>query len=175
VITRLLPLAFIAMMTQAGAQEIPPPVVPDAIKAPAGEVVVMHVTASGSQIYECHAGEEGKPAWAFKAPEADLRDPKGAIVGRHFAGPTWKDKDGSEVIGKLAAKVHSPDPNSIPWLLVSATGHSGEGVFSQVSSIQRINTHGGMPPPAADCSTATKNTERKTPYTADYYFYAAAK
>ena len=97
------------------------------------------------------------------------------MIGRHFAGPTWKDNDGSGVSGKAAAKVDSPDANSIPWLLVTATGHSGEGMLSHVTIIQRINTKGGMPPPASDCNAAKQNVEVKSPYTADYYFYQPSK
>jgi hypothetical protein len=73
-----------------------------------------------------------------------------------------------------AASVDSPDPNSIPWLLVVATGHSGQGVLTRVTNIQRINTKGGMPPSAADCDTEKRNVEAKSEYTADYYFYAPA-
>src|SRR5580700_2666649 len=136
---RLLQFAIlIGIAIPASGQQIATPVVPDPIKAPAGEEVVLKVSASGSQIYVCQAGADGKFAWALKAPEAELHDQSGAIIGRHFAGPTWKDNDGSEVTGKAVARIDSPDSDSIPWLLVTATGHSGEGVFSCVTSIQRI-------------------------------------
>ncbi len=131
--------------------------------------------ATGSQIYVCQAGTDGKLAWALKAPEAELHDQQGTVIGRHYAGPTWKANDGSEVTGKAVARVDSPDANSIPWLLVTITGHSGKGVLSRVSSIQRINTKGGQPPPAADCNPAKQNVEMKSAYTADYYFYAPPK
>lgn len=135
----------------------------------------MQASASGLQIYVCQAGTDGKPTWTLKAPEAELHDQQGAIIGRHYAGPTWKDNDGSEVTGKAVARVDSPDSDSIPWLLVTATGHSGNGVFSHVTSIQRIHTKGGLPPPAADCNASKQNLEVKSSYTADYYFYAPAK
>ncbi|HZD33400.1 MAG TPA: DUF3455 domain-containing protein, partial [Candidatus Angelobacter sp.] len=69
----------------------------------------------------------------------------------------------------------SPDANSIPWLLVTVTDHSGDGVLSRVTSIQRIHTKGGQPPPAADCDSSKQNAEVKSSYTADYYFFAPAK
>ena len=175
-ITRLLPIAIlIGVATQASGQSVSRPDVPDKIKAPAGEEAVLQVHASGSQIYTCQAGTDGKLAWALKAPEAELHDQQGAIIGRHYAGPTWKDNDGSEVTGKAAARVDSPDSDSIPWLLVTVTGHSGEGVLSRVTSIQRLHTKGGLPPPAADCNASKQNVEVKSSYTADYYFYAPAK
>ena len=176
VITRLLQLAvLIGIAIQASAQGISRPDVPEKIKAPASEEVVLQAHATGSQIYVCQPGPDGKLAWALKAPDAELHDQQGAVIGRHYAGPTWKDNDGSEVTGKAVARVDSPDGDSIPWLLVTATGHSGDGVLSRVTSIQRIQTKGGLPPPAADCNTSKQNLEVKSSYTADYYFYAPAK
>jgi hypothetical protein len=176
VITKsLLFAALIEIAIQASAQGISRPDVPDKIKAPAGEEIVLQAHATGSQIYVCQPGTDGKFAWVLKAPEAELHDQQEAIIGRHFAGPTWKDSDGSEVTGKAVAKVDSPDSDSIPWLLVNATGHSGEGIFSRVTSIQRVHTKGGLAPPASDCNSAKQNLEVKSAYTADYYFYAPAK
>jgi hypothetical protein len=175
-IAKLLQIAvLIGLVLQAFGQSISRPEVPDKIKAPAGEEAVLMAHAIGLQIYVCQAGTDGKLAWSLKAPEAELHDQQGAVIGRHFAGPTWKDNDGSEVKGKAVAKVDAPDSDSIPWLLVSVTGHSGDGVLSRVTSIQRIHTKGGQPPPAANCNSPKQNTEATSSYTADYYFYAPGK
>ena len=149
--------------------------VPDKIKAPAGEIVILQTHATGSQIYVCSQGADQKYGWTLKAPEAELQDQQGAVIGRHYAGPTWKHNDGSEVTGKMAARADSPDAGSIPWLLVAATGHSGSGVLSSVTNIQRVHTKGGQPPASAECNAAKEKTEVKSSYTADYYFYAPAK
>jgi Protein of unknown function (DUF3455) len=149
--------------------------IPSSLQAPAGEKVVLRTHASGSQIYVCAPGTDGKAQWTLKGPQADLHDRKGAVIGHHFAGPTWKHNDGSEVTGKVVAKADSPDPNSIAWLLLTASGHSGDGVFAHVTSVQRIHTRGGQPPPAAECDASKVNTEAKSSYTADYYFYAPAR
>jgi hypothetical protein len=162
-------MAFSALSV-AGA-----PGVPDEIKAPAGEKLVLKTHATGFQIYTCKAAGDRPAQWELKAPEAELHDRKGAVIGHHFAGPTWKHKDGSEVTGKASAHVDSPDASSIAWLLVSATGHTGEGVFSKVSSIQRINTKGGKPPSGVGCTAANNGAESKSSYSADYYFYKPAK
>ena len=173
VIARWLQTAvLIGVVTPASGQGIPRPNVPEQLKAPAGEEVVLQVHASGSQIYTCQPGTDSKFGWTLKAPDAELRDQQGAIIGRHYAGPTWKHTDGSEVTGKAVARVDSPDSDSIPWLLVTATGHLGDGVLSRVTSIQRIHTHAGLAPPAADCDASKLNVEVKSGYTADYYFYA---
>jgi hypothetical protein len=175
VIARLLQtIVLVGVVMPAYGQGIPRPEAPDKIKAPAGEEVVLVAHATGSQIYTCQQGSDGKYAWTLKAPEADLHDQQGAVIGKHYAGPTWKHNDGSEVSGKAAAKVDAPDADSIPWLLVTVTGHAGNGVLSRVSSIQRIHTKGGQPP-ATGCDASTPNGEKKISYTADYYFYAPAK
>lgn len=160
---------------QLHGQAIPRPNVPETISAPAGEVIVLQAHASGSQIYVCQAAQGGAFAWNLKAPQADLFDQHGKLVGQHTAGPSWKDTDGSSVTGKAVAHVNSPEPNSVPWLLLTATSHSGTGVLSQVTSIQRIHTKGGAPPSATGCDASRPNAEAKSSYTADYYFYAPVK
>jgi Protein of unknown function (DUF3455) len=163
-----------AHASQGASQTETAPDVPDAIQVPAGEQVVLFVRGVGSQIYTCQASAAGKYNWTLKAPDAELRDRKDKVIGQHSAGPSWKLKDGSEVQGKAAAKVESLDPQSVPWLLVKVVSHSGNGLLSQVTDIQRLHTHGGQPP-AEGCDEAHKDAETKSSYTADYYFYAPAK
>ncbi len=159
---------------QSAAPKEPPPDVPEAIQAPAGEEVVVYAHASGSQIYTCQATADGKFNWTLKAPEADLLDRKDKVMGQHSAGPTWKLKDGSEVTGKAVAHVDALDAESIPWLLVKVVNHAGTGALSSVDTIQRVHTHGGQAP-AEGCDAAHHDAETKSSYTADYYFYAPAR
>jgi hypothetical protein len=144
------------------------------LAAPATEEVVLHVHASGSQIYVCQAGTDQKPSWVLKAPDAELFDASGKSIGRHYAGPAWKHNDGSEVTGKVAARQDAPEADAIPWLLLTATGHSGTGILSSVTAIQRIHTKGGLPPKADGCDASHRGAESKSAYSADYYFYAPA-
>jgi uncharacterized protein DUF3455 len=148
------------------------PEVPESLKAPAGEEVVLAAHATGTQIYVCQQGADQKYAWVFKAPEAELTDATGKKIIHHSAGPTWKHIDGSEVKAKVVAKQDAPKPEAIPWLLLSATGHSGEGTLSQVTSIQRIHTEGGVAPEAKSCVGSSSVKEVGAVYAADYYFYA---
>src|SRR6202158_2114770 len=151
------------------------PDVPDAIAVPAGVDPVLFVHASGSQIYTCQADTDGKFNWTLKAPDAELKDRKDKVIGQHSAGPTWKLKDGSEVAGKAVGHVESLDPDSIPWLLVNVESHAGKpGLLTNVTTIQRVHTHGGKPGNDA-CDESHKDSETRSDYTADYYFYAPAK
>jgi hypothetical protein len=169
-------LALLAPLGTVPAQMLTSPKVPETIKAPAGEKLVLRGHASGVQIYVCGLDADGKThKWTLKAPEAELRDERGAVIIHHSAGPSWKHQDGSEITGKAAAKADSPDPQAIPWLLVNVTGHSGEGVLAHVTSVQRIHTHGGKAPEASSCDPAKEqDTEVRVPYRADYYFYSPA-
>jgi hypothetical protein len=103
-------------------------------------------------------------------PDAKLFNDAGEQVGSHFAGPTWEWSDGSRVIGKAVANA-TPDPDSIPWLLLTATDHQGHGVMEKITSIQRLSTKGGKAP-AAGCNVSHKSQEVRSHYTAVYYFYA---
>src|SRR6266446_1578950 len=167
-------VAAMGMLLTGQSQGPARPEVPESLKAPAGEEVILVAQATGTQIYVCQAGADQKFAWVFKAPEAELTDATGKKIAHHFAGPTWKHVDGSEVKAKVAAKQDAPKPEAIPWLLLSATNHTGEGILSRVTSIQRIHTEGGMPPEAKSCDGSNAGKEVGTAYAADYYFYAPA-
>jgi hypothetical protein len=171
-------IVFFAALLLLAGQGKPPADVPENLKAPAGEELIFQAHAAGVQIYVCQAATaaaaaDQKLSWAFRAPEAKLLDAKGATIGSHYAGPAWKHNDGSEVTGKVAARHDAPDADSIPWLLLTAAGHSGTGLLGRVTTIQRLHTKGGQPP-AAGCEESKRGTEIKVPYTADYYFYAPA-
>jgi len=104
----------------AMAQQPSRPEVPEKLSAPAAEHVILQAHATGSQIYVCQAGPDQKLAWVLKAPEADLSDSHGDVIIKHYAGPTWHHNDGSEVVGKVAARQDAPDATDIPWLLLTA-------------------------------------------------------
>jgi hypothetical protein len=150
------------------------PEVPEILRVTASEEVVLEAHAKGVQIYACQLGADGKSAWVFKAPEAELTDAAGKTIVHHSAGPNWKHVDGSEETAKVAAKHDAPKADAIPWLLLTATGHKGEGILSRVTSIQRIHTEGGLVPSANTCEAATNGKEAKMAYEADYIFYASA-
>jgi Protein of unknown function (DUF3455) len=170
-----LALAWISFLLVPPAQMQARPEVPENLKAPAGEEVILVGHATGSQIYVCQSGADQKLAWALKGPEADLVDAQGKKIIHHFGGPTWKHNDGSEVTGKVVAKQDAPKPDAVAWLLLTAATHTGSGILSRVTTIQRIHTEGGLPPSASACTAAATGTESKSAYTADYYFYAPAK
>jgi hypothetical protein len=144
------------------AQDLP--AVPDNLKPSGDERLAQKARATGDQIYVCDGS-----GWVFSRPDAKLLSASGAQVGSHFAGPTWESSDGSRVIGRPVASF-TPDPDSIPWLLLTATDHQGDGSMGHVSSVQRLSTKGGKAP-ASGCDSSHKGTETRSHYTAVYVFY----
>jgi hypothetical protein len=144
--------------------------IPDKLKPAANEKLAIIASARGVQIYECKAkqGEAGVYAWTFVAPEAQLFDNAGNKIGRHYAGPRWEASDGSNVEGTVKERANAAQPNAVPWLLVSTKSVGGQGAFSKITSIQRVNTAGGVAP-TTGCSKATLGSIARIPYTADYY------
>lgn len=130
--------------------------------------VLAAVHATGFQVYTLKADTNGKLAWALKAPDATFDNGAG-LTGKHYAGPTWESStDGSKVVAKKIKDHASPAPDAVPWLLLEATSHTGDGLMSKVTFIQRIHTTGGKAPPVGD---ANVGAESRIPYTADYIFY----
>jgi len=138
--------------------------VPVALAAP-GETVVATFHAEGAQIYDCKADAGGKLTWQFREPIATLLL-GGKTVGRHYAGPNWEASDGSTVTGKAVANAPGSTPNDIPWLKLDVIDHRGAGTLSVVTTVQRINTHGGVVNGVCDRAGAYQSA----PYSADYVF-----
>ena len=144
-----------------------------AVAPPEGSALVLELVADGVQIYTCDA-KEGGFDWSFKAPEANLFDKQGRQVGTHFAGPTWKIDDGSEVVGEVVAKSDAPEPGAIQWLLLRAKSHQGSGALSTVAYIRRTETKGGLAP-STGCDASHKSQQARMRYSATYQFLSAAK
>src|ERR1700716_816528 len=148
-------------LVSASSAETP---LPDAIAAP-GETIVLTLHAEGAQVYECKAGNDGKLAWAFREPVATLLL-DGKTVGRHYAGPNWEHTDGSAVVGKAVGNAPGKTASDIPWLKLEVTAQRGKGALSGVTTVQRINTAGGVH--TGTCDKA--GTFHSAPYAADYVF-----
>jgi hypothetical protein len=139
--------------------------VPPAIAAEPGENVVATLHAEGAQIYECKTANDGNLAWIFREPIATLLlDDK--TVGRHYAGPNWEHIDGSAVSAKPVGNAPGKTANDIPWLKLEVTDHRGSGTLSGVTTVQRIDTQGGVH--VGSCEKA--GTFYSAPYRADYVF-----
>ncbi|HKU05279.1 MAG TPA: DUF3455 domain-containing protein [Bradyrhizobium sp.] len=138
---------------------------PDNIAA-SGETLVVTIHAEGAQIHECKADAAGKLTWQFREPIATLIA-DGKTIGRHFAGPRWEFDDGSAVSGKVVARAPGAGVADIPLLKLSATAQRDRGMLAGVTTIQRLNTKGGIA--EGPCDSA--GSMLSAPYSADYAFY----
>ena len=161
------------LVAACAALQKPTPMVnvPDKLKPPVNETLAMIVPAKGVQIYECRARKDQAYEWAFVAPEAELFDTSGRKIGRHYAGPHWESADGSKIAGTVKASNDAPQADAIPWLLLVTKSVGPQGSFSRITSIQRVNTVGGVAPKTG-CAQSTVGSTARIPYTADYYFLA---
>jgi hypothetical protein len=143
---------------------------PPELEPPAGAVHTTTLAARGVQIYECRNGTGGY-AWAFVAPDAQLYDNLLRRVGDHGAGPSWQVADGSRIVGTVQKRTEAPRAGDIPWLLLATKSTGTSGHLSKVTSVQRINTEGGVAP-AQGCDAAHAGAVARVAYRADYRFYA---
>jgi len=164
--------AALVLVACASAQPAPPASLPENLRVPEGQPLLLRAAARGAQIYTCKAKEADPAAfeWVLKAPEAELFDQKGAKIGRHYAGPTWETADGSRVAGEVMQR--SPVQGAIPWLLLRAKSSEGAGVLASAKYIQRVDTIGGVAP-SAGCDAAHAGAEARVDYSANYDFYGA--
>ena len=144
----------------------------------------------------------GNPTFAWKlfTPEAtlfrdDARDPKQLIT--HFFSPnpyesntdpftdfhpiraTWQSsQDTSSVWARtfVAGDSVNVTAGAVAWLKLTAVGvqngPDGGDVLAKTTFVQRVNTSGGVAPPADTCDSPQEvGSQAFRPYTADYIFY----
>ena len=158
----LFPFTLVALLTTpAAAAELP-----ELIAAP-GEDLVTTTHAVGAQIYECEFDTAGNLVWQFREPIATLLT-SGKTVGRHYAGPIWEMIDGSVVSGKITGRASAASPDDIALLKLDVTSRRGQGQLTLITTIQRLNTRGGV---ASSGACNAHHALLGVPYSADYAFY----
>ncbi len=153
----------------------PLPTIPPALALPAaGQTLLLHALGRGVQIYTCSSTTDADAGvsygFVFTAPDAMLLDEQMNVIGHHSAGPTWALTDGSQITGSVLAKLASPDPTAIPWLLLKGASNNGTGKLAPAAYVHRLNTQGGVGP-TMGCDATTVGTQARVQYSADYYFW----
>jgi Protein of unknown function (DUF3455) len=184
---------FIAALSMAApiaalATEITPPSVPTGLEPPAGSKAFLIGHAVGTQNYVCLPDGAGAK-WVLFGPQATVFDDEGAQIMTHFLSPnpveanapraTWQHSNRTSSV--WAVKVAESDdaryvePGAIKWFKLTVVG-TQEGSrtpdrLTTTTTIQRVNTSGGVAP-AAECTmTSDVGKTKLVPYTADYVFY----
>lgn len=145
-----------------GSQQVAIPGIPAAIRPPKGaRPIGAYVVTSGTQTYKCTGGVFKGPS----TPEAQLVGTGGRI--HHFGGPSWQsERDSSMVTATKTAE--SARAGTIPELLLTINGHTGTGILSKATYINRLFTSGGVAP-AGDC---TDGATKAVPYKSVYVFWS---
>ncbi|KAG9307544.1 hypothetical protein G9A89_023109 [Geosiphon pyriformis] len=145
--------------------------------------------AIGYQNYQCNVssipGDTGN--WLYVSPTASLLNGsfEGREIGKHYFQPapglnggraTWHGiltTDMSSVVTKIINQKPSPDgPQNIDWLLTQATFNRGNGIFSDITYVVRVDTKNGIAPPNNLCGTDIPNEGNlENFYSSQYWFY----
>jgi hypothetical protein len=171
------------------ADRITPPSVPTDIEV-TGYKPILRGHAIGTQNYICApAATPSGLDWLFIGPQATLFDADGQQIVTHFQSTnpfpgiaieaTWQHSRDTSAVWAVRDAGSSDAayvaPGAIEWLRLRVTGAevgpTGGAKLSTAVFIQRVNTVGGVKPPAAECTALSLNTRRLVPYEADYYFY----
>jgi hypothetical protein len=172
------------------ADRVYPPAVPSEIEVPAGSRAFLAGHAIGTQNYICAPANTATGVdWFFLGPQATVFDAESHQILTHFLSrnpylidtlhATWQSSgDSSAVWAKRRYGSTDPRyvaPDAIEWLLLEVTGTAlgptGGDKLMKTVFIHRVNTVGGLKPPAGECTPATINMRRLVSYEADYYFY----
>jgi hypothetical protein len=149
-------------------ENMAPPPLPTAVRVPPGHRHALTLKALGTLNYECRArpGMSGSYGWVLDAPDATLHHWSGLAVGRYYGGPTWQHRDGSKITGRV---VGTSPAQGLPTQLIQATPLGGNGEFSDVTYIQRLNATGDEP--KVLCERAAVGRGHRVEFSADYLFY----
>jgi hypothetical protein len=135
--------------------------VPPELRVPRGNRLVAQLDGQGVQVYECAAG-----SWVFLEPAAQLHDQ--SAVATHFRGPTWESTRDGSLVEATKVVASSLVAGAVPQLLLQATLTRGDGIFGDVTYVQRLATVGGVKPSTRCMDGQTLGV----PYSAVYTFYA---
>ena len=183
-IAMAIPLATVAQ----ALDRIAPPAVPTDIQVQAGFRPFLVAHASGTQNYICAlVGTEF--TWLFIGPQATLFNSTLQQVATHFHSTnpyqddaiqaTWQSSRDTSSVWAVKYKGSTDSayvaPDAIEWLLLEVkgaqAGPTGGTTLVPAKWIQRVNTSGGLVPPASECNAGTLKNRKLVPYEADYYFY----
>lgn len=120
--------------------------VPAKLRPPGQPVLLFKARAAGAHEFRIVPSHwtGGKTAyWAGGDLRADLMDEEGETIGT-LTNDLFTASDKSAFKAVALERVPAPDERALPWQLLRSEGHKGNGKFSQVTFVQRIDTWSGQ-------------------------------
>ena len=150
---------------------------PSGIDAAGNQTFAWKLYTPQATLFSAATGEARQVATHFFSPNPDEvnSDP---LVDFHPVRAAWQSsKDTSTVWAKtmVASDAVVVTPGTLPWLKLTVVGsQNGRGgdLLTVTTFIQRVNTSGGLAPPADTCDSQQEvGRQAFREYTADYIFY----
>jgi hypothetical protein len=194
--------SFTISLAQSGRPFTPPPV-PYGLDPPVGNKLFFAGHADGTQNYVCRPSGTGfafvlftpqatlfdddftQLTTHFFSPNPKEVNTDPTTVGDRVIRATWQESRDSSAVW---AKVDDPkkqastdarfvEKGAVAWLLLTAVGGqvgpTGGNRLTNTTFVQRLNTHGGVPPSTGCASSTDVANVAFVHYTADYFFYKA--
>jgi hypothetical protein len=143
------------------------PVIPRAVRAPTGHVLLGHLTGRGTATFTLQADprDANRLIWVMTDDHGgELLDDTGNVVA-HRDGTHWAAENGQRLTTEPVASVSRP--GHVPWVLYRTSGAESGGLFGGTQFVEQIHTIGGPRRSTSQEAGAQMQAE----YTADYYFY----
>lgn len=164
--------AFALALALPAAAAIPEPAgLAAALRAPVDEEPAFMLSGNGAYIYQCRQSPLDPNAyeWGFVVPDATLYEGNRTAAHHKTVGLYESLSDRSSISG-VVRTTQAAGVANLPWVLIRAQPLSENGLFANVTSIQRVNTIGGAAP-TTGCGPDNTGAEARVAYQADYYFY----
>ena len=145
---------------------------PEAIRVPAGNQVILTAEGRGNLLYECQAIRRApfEYAWLLRNNGLELKDGSGRTITYYpGARSRWVHSDGSQVAANELIEVPG-DPKNLPLQRAKAEPAKSQGALENVSYVQNQRTQGGVVT-AKPCTAAGLGMRMVVPYEADYVFW----
>jgi hypothetical protein len=141
------------------------------LRAGPNEEPAFMLSASGTNLFQCRQRVEDPNAysWFFVAPDLTLFEGS-RTAGSHNAASRFDSVSDRTSVFTLLGATQPGGVDNMPWAKLRAVPAGESGMFAGVTTIQRVNTAGGVAP-AEGCNAASAGVETRVNFSADFYFY----
>jgi hypothetical protein len=148
-----------------------------ALTPPAPAVKYAAVLGEGDVVFAARpAAPDGKLSWTSQGSSlqgtltlaSNLLPEPNKVELKVSPGLVWTASDGGSAETRLIKSYTSPDSGSANWELYEVTRAAAGGILGGTRYVQRVFTHGGLPPMVAP---ETPSDTARIPFEAEYILY----